>query len=312
MTIEQELSKLSPKKETLLTIGVFDGVHLGHQYLVKHLKEQADGQGLLSGVVTFKAHPQSVLSPQGKLPWLNSLEDRTKLIQSLGVELIAILPFTRKLAQLSAHEFITLLKTYLKMRGLIIGPDFALGKGREGNADTLRILGQELDFTGEVIPPVILNGQVISSTNIRQALAQGDVERTMKLTGRHFNLTAQVIPGAERGRTLGFPTANLNIKSEQALPHRGVYATVTYIGHTPHLSVTNIGTRPTFGSGKTTVEVHLLSYEGQLYRQKLNIEFIARLRDEKRFNAADELKAQISRDVERARAILATQVQNLT
>ena len=267
---------------------------------------------MLSGVVTFKAHPQSVLSPQDKLPWLNSLEDRIKLIQSLGVELIAILPFTRKLAQFNAREFITLLKTYLKMRGLIIGPDFALGKGREGSADTLRTLGQELDFTVEVIPPVILNGQVISSTNIRQALAQGDVERIIKLTGRHFNLTAQVIPGAERGRTLGFPTANLNIKSEQALPHRGVYATVTYIGHTPHLSVTNIGTRPTFGGGKTTVEVHLLGYEGQLYRQKLNIEFIARLRDEKRFNAADELKAQISRDVERAGAILATEVQNLT
>lgn len=309
MHIEDELAKLVPPRETILTVGVFDGVHRGHQHLINHLKKQAQQRNLLSGVVTFEPHPQSVLSPDGKLSWLNDLEDRTSLLRSLGVELIAVLPFTAEVAQLSAQEFVQLLKRYLKMRGLVIGPDFTLGRGREGNATLLKALGQEMGFFAEVVPPFIANGKVISSTAIRQALAKGDLREVKELMGRPFKLSGAVIHGVERGRVLGFPTANLNIKPEQALPNDGVYATIAHINNKPFLSVTNIGVRPTFGGDKRIVEVYLLDYQGDLYAQKLNIDLISRLRGEKRFATTEELKAQIEKDIKLAKTILATEIK---
>jgi len=190
------------------------------------------------------------------------------------------------------------------MRGLVIGPDFALGRNRQGNADQLRLLGQEMDFSVEVMPPFVLNGEVVSSSAIRQALAQGETGKVGKLLGRPFSLTGQVVSGDKRGRVLGFPTANLDIKPEQALPSDGVYVTIAYVNHKLLPSVTNIGTRPTFGGGKRTVETCLLDYEGQLLEQKLTIDLVDRLRDEKKFDTSEELKAQIERDIAQARVIL--------
>jgi len=304
MQIEKELAKVIPQKDTLLTAGVFDGVHLGHQHLLTHLRNEAQKRGWLSGVVTFKSHPQTVLSPKSKLPWLNDLETRISLLRGLGIDVIAALTFTPELAQLSAREFLQLLKDYLKMRGLVIGPDFALGRNRQGNADQLRLLGQEMDFSVEVMPPFVLNGEVVSSSAIRQALAQGETGKVGKLLGRPFSLTGQVVSGDKRGRVLGFPTANLDIKPEQALPSDGVYVTIAYVNHKLLPSVTNIGTRPTFGGGKRTVETCLLDYEGQLLEQKLTIDLVDRLRDEKKFDTSEELKAQIERDIAQARVIL--------
>ena len=304
MQIEKELAKVIPQKDTLLTVGVFDGVHLGHQHLLTHLRNEAQKRGWLSGVVTFKSHPQTVLSPKSKLPWLNDLETRISLLRGLGIDVIAALTFTPELAQLSAQEFLQLLKDYLRMRGLVIGPDFALGRNRQGNADQLRLLGQEMDFSVEVMPPFVLNGEVVSSSAIRQALAQGETGKVGKLLGRPFSLTGQVVSGDKRGRVLGFPTANLDIKPEQALPSDGVYVTIAYVNHKLLPSVTNIGTRPTFGGGKRTVETCLLDYEGQLLEQKLTIDLVDRLRDEKKFDTSEELKAQIGRDIAQARVIL--------
>jgi len=304
MQIEKELAKVIPQKDTLLTVGVFDGVHLGHQHLLTHLRNEAQKRGWLSGVVTFKSHPQTVLSLKSKLPWLNDLETRISLLRGLGIDVIAALTFTPELAQLSAQEFLQLLKDYLRMRGLVIGPDFALGRNRQGNADQLRLLGQEMDFSVEVMPPFVLNGEVVSSSAIRQALAQGETGKVGKLLGRPFSLTGQVVSGDKRGRVLGFPTANLDIKPEQALPSDGVYVTIAYVNHKLLPSVTNIGTRPTFGGGKRTVETCLLDYEGQLLEQKLTIDLVDRLRDEKKFDTSEELKAQIGRDIAQARVIL--------
>ena len=304
MRIEEELAKVKPQKETLLTVGVFDGVHLGHQRLLTHLMNEAQKMDWLSGVVTFKSHPQKVLSPGSKLLWLSNLETRTNLLRSFGIDVIVTLPFTPQLAELTAREFVQLLKDYLKMRGLVVGPDFALGKNREGSADQLRLLGQEMDFIVEIVPPVVLDGQVISSSAVRVALAQGDMGTVEKLFGRPFSLTGQVVTGDRRGRILGFPTANLDVEPEQALPSDGVYVTVAHIDHESLPSVTNIGVRPTFGGGKRLVEAYLLDYEGELREQRLRIDLLDKLRDEKHFDTAEELKAQIRKDVEQAKAIL--------
>jgi len=304
MQVEEELATFSPKKEMVLTIGVFDGVHLGHKYLISQLMEQAEQQDLLSGVVTFRQHPQEVLLPHIKLPLLTDLTQKTNLLKNEGVEVIITLSFTLELAKLSAHQFVSLLKKYLKMRGMVIGPDFALGRNREGNADTLRTLGQEMDFRVTVIPPVMINGEVVSSTAIRNALDDGDMKRALSLIGRPFSLHGRVITGDSRGVGLGFPTANLDIDSEQALPPEGVYATWTHINDKAYQSVTNIGRRPTFGGGERTVEVHVLDYHSDLYGRELKIDIMERLRGERRFGNVEELKKQIAEDIKRGKAML--------
>ncbi len=203
MLVEEELAELSPNKDTLLTIGVFDGVHLGHKYLISNLVEQARQQDLLPGVVTFRQHPQEVLSPQIKLPFLTDLDERSALLKGEGVGIIIPLSFTPELAQLSARQFMSLLQKYLRMRGLVIGPDFALGKAREGDIERLGKLGKEMDFSITVVPPAMIDGEVVSSTAIRKALSDGDVKRAAKLAGRPFSLCGSVVSGAGRGAGLG-------------------------------------------------------------------------------------------------------------
>ena len=304
MQVEEELGRLSPKKDMLLTIGVFDGVHLGHKYLLSQLTEHARQQNLLSGVVTFRQHPQEVLSPQTKLPYLTNLAEKVNLLKNEGVEAIITLSFTSELAQLSAHQFVSLLKRYLRMRGLVIGPDFTLGRNREGNTNSLRTLGRDMNFTVTVIPPIMVNGEVVSSTAIRNALANGDMKRVLNLVGRPFSLNGRVTKGAGRGVELGFPTANLDIDPGQALPADGVYATWTYIDGQAYQSMTNIGQQPTFGGSQRIVEVYILDYHSNLYGRELKIDIMERLRGEKQFDTAEELKKQITEDINQGRAIL--------
>ena len=304
MQIEKELARVKPQKEMLLTVGVFDGVHLGHQRLLIHLRDQARKQKRLSGVVTFKSHPETVLSTGRKLLWLNDLETRVGLLRDLGIDVVVALTFSSELAQLTARSFVQLLKDNLKMRGLIVGPDFALGRDREGDAEQLRILGKEMGFTVEAIPVVVLDGEIVSSSAIRRSLSQGDVKKVEKLTGRLFSLSGKVVSGDGRGRTIGFPTANLEVQAGQALPSDGVYATIAHVGHNPMPSVTNIGVRPTFEDSKHLVETYIFDYAGDLLGHEFKIELVDKIRDEKRFDGEGELKAQINRDVEQARRIL--------
>jgi riboflavin kinase/FMN adenylyltransferase len=304
------LVRLSPQKETLLSIGVFDGVHIGHKYLLKQLTRQAKEQNLISGVVTFKQHPREVLSPQTKLPFLTSLAQKIRFIKDEGIKAVIPLSFALEIAQMSAHQFVSLLKKHLGMHGLIIGPDFALGRNREGNAVALRKLGQSMDFKVTVVPPATINGKVISSTAIRNTLAKGDMKKVYDMIGRYFCLEGRIITGSGRGIELGFPTANLDIDPEQALPADGVYATWAYIDNQALQSVTNIGKRPTFNSGERTVEVHIIDYRGDLYRQELKIGIIERLRGEKKFSTANELKRQIAEDTKQGRAILNSSDRN--
>ncbi len=310
MQVEEELVGLLPKKDMLLTIGVFDGVHLGHKYLLSQLAEHARQQDLLSGVVTFRQHPQEVLSPQTRLPFLTDLAERTNLLKNEGVEAIIPLSFTSEIAQLSARQFVSLLMRYLRMRGLVIGSDFTLGRNREGNIDSLRTLGQDMNFTVTVISLIMINGEVVSSTAIRNALASGDMKRVLNLAGHPFSLNGRVTSGTGRGLELGFPTANLDIVPEQALPADGVYATWAYIDGKAFKSMTNVGKRPTFGGSQRTVEVYVLDYHSDLYGCELRIDIMARLRSEGRFDTVDKLKKQITEDIEQGRAILNSRGRN--
>ena len=300
----EELARLRPDRDTVLTVGVFDGIHLGHRQLIEQVKRRATERVLKGGVVTLHHHPQIVLSPQSSITYLTTLDERVALIRGLGIELVAVLSFTPALARLSAPEFVSLLQEHLRMKGLVIGPDFALGRGRQGDAATLRALGQERGFTVEVLPPVMVGGRVVSSTAIREALVKGDLATASRLLGRPFSLSGKVTPGDERGRQLGFPTANIATNSALTIPADGIYVTRAYVDGQPYRSVTNIGVRPTFGGGKRLIEVHLLDFSGDLYGHQLKVELVERLRGEARFNSVDELVAQIKRDVERARAVL--------
>jgi riboflavin kinase/FMN adenylyltransferase len=307
MQVEAELTRISLAEDALLAVGVFDGVHLGHKYLISKLMEESRREGLQGGVVTFHPHPREVLLPGTEVLYLTTTAEKISLLKQEGVETVITLSFTPELAAMTARQFVTLLKRHLRMRGLVVGPDFALGRGREGDVDTLRTLGRELDFSVTVIPEVKTDSDVISSTTIRNALADGNMKQVNKLLGRAYSLQGKVITGAGRGAGLGFPTANLAVERDKALPPEGVYVTWAYLDSQPYQSVTNIGRRLTFGEDQLTIEVLLMDYQENLYGHDLKIGIIERLRDEKRFNNVDELKKQIAADVEQGKAILSAQ-----
>ncbi|MDD5288373.1 MAG: bifunctional riboflavin kinase/FAD synthetase [Dehalococcoidales bacterium] len=308
MRVEEELARFSPPKDTIFTIGVFDGVHLGHKFLISKLVEQAHKQNLLSGVVTFRQHPRDLFSPRSKLLYLVSIAEREQLLKNEGVDIVVTLSFDKELANLSARDFISLLKKHLKIRGLIIGPDFALGKSREGNAETLRSLGEEMGFSVSVVTARKISGETASSTAIRQALAEGDMEKVTRLLGRPFSLQGKVTKGEHRGTGMGFPTVNLSIDAKRAIPPDGVYATRAYIGSQEFQAMTNIGKRPTFGeNNERTIESYILNYNQDIYGKDVKIEIIQRLREEKRFDSIEELKQQIAEDVKRGAEILSMQ-----
>jgi riboflavin kinase / FMN adenylyltransferase len=304
MSIEKELSIINPDKNTLITIGVFDGVHIGHQSLLSFLNRRAKENGWLSVVITFKTHPETIVSPVKQHPWLTDLATRLNLIKSSGIDLVIALPFDKEISHMDAQRFTELLQKYLKMSGLVIGPDFAMGSNRQGDADTLRQLGAERGFSVDVVNPFFYSGEVISSSAIRQLLAQGDVKKAGRFLGRPFRFSGRVISGDKRGKKLGFPTANLEPQPEFAVPSSGIYMTMTTIDGNLLPSVTDIGNRPTFNGKKCLIETNILDYDGDLYNQIISIDFIDRIRDERRFNTVDELKAQMTLDVETARAQL--------
>lgn len=299
-----ELGQLKPRRDTVLTLGVFDGVHRGHQYLLRQVAERARATQRESGVITFHPHPRAVLHPDLPLYYVCSIQERMELLADTGVDLIAKLTFTPALAAVSAAEFVELLQKHLRMRELVVGPDFALGRGREGNVDTLRELGRQRGFEVQVIGPITWDTLTVSSTGVRRAIAEGNVVEAEILLGRRLSLTGVVVEGDRRGRTLGFPTANLQVAPELALPRDGIYVTVSRLGEATFPSVTSIGIRPTFTPSVRTVETYILDFTEDIYGQTLRVEFVERLRDELKFSSVDALVAQIRQDVDSARAVL--------
>ena len=296
-----ELAVAGLDKDTALTIGVFDGVHRGHLYLLDALRERAADRGLAVGVITLHPHPALVLDPRASIAYLTSLEERIRLLRESGVDFALPLTFTPEVARLTAAEFAAALRERLRMRFLLIGPDFALGRGRQGDATTLAEIGRQMGFEVEPLPPLTESGLVVSSSAIRAALEAGDIDTANDLLGRPFSLHGPVVRGVERGRIIGFPTANLAIGSGLALPPFGVYVTRAWVDGTGYASVTNIGRRPTFDNGERTVEVHIMDFDGDLYGKEVRVDVLKRLRGEVRFDSAEALSEQIRRDVAAAR-----------
>ena len=304
----EELRRAAVGRPTAVTIGVFDGVHRGHQALLRRVIAIAGADGLASGVVTFHPHPRHVIAPDtDRVHYLTSLEDRIDLILGLGVDCVAPITFTSELATTSAEDFVRALVEELEMRTLVVGPDFALGRQRGGDPETLRALGARLGFRVEMIDLVQDRDGKVSSTEIRSALAAGDLERVADLLGRPYSLHGPVVFGFERGQAIGFPTANLAVAPDRALPASGVYATLAHLPEGLAASVTNIGQRPTFDDGPhISVECHILDWNGDLYGEDLRIDVIRRLRAEEKFDSVDALVAQIRRDCDAAREVLTT------
>ena len=289
-----------------LTIGSFDGVHRGHQAILRRLARGAHAAGLPAAVVTFYPHPAQVLRGRNGPFYLNSPDERAVLLGQAGIDYVLTLPFSRDTANLTARQFIQQLHERLQMRRLCIGHDFALGRGREGTLPVLRQLGAEYGFTVSITRPITLGGQPISSSRIRLALTDGDVRTARQLLGRPFALTGAVVPGDQRGRTIGIPTANLDLWPAQLTPAAGVYACLARLAGEWCKAVVNIGVRPTFEPEATQnrVEAHLLDFNQDIYDRQLTLHFIARLRDEQRFSGIQPLVAQIQADIRQARRIL--------
>jgi len=307
-----ELAK--PERPALLTIGSFDGVHLGHQALIRGLVAEAHRRRLRAAVVTFFPHPAVVLRGRAPSFYINTPEEKAARLAELGVEVTITHPFDREVANLTAADFVKQLQTALNFKELWCGADFAFGHNREGTVAWLKAHGGEHGYDVRVIEPVILADKVISSSRVRQALADGNVAEAANCLGRPFQLNGVVVEGNRRGRTLGIPTANLQIWEERAYPARGVYACRAWVSGEQSESinaVTNIGVRPTFEpEAKPTIEAHLLDFDRDLYRQTLYLDFIARLRPEQKFVGVSELVAQIRRDIEQARLALKPQTPN--
>ena len=294
-------------RPSALTIGNFDGVHRGHQHLVRYVIERAHGLGLAAGVVTLYPDPDQVLRPRQTLRYLTSLEERVELLRGLGLDLVVPLSFTSELAELSARAFATLLHAELEMQLLIMGPDNAFGRNREGTAAVMSTLGAEVGFGCELLPQAVLEAEApVSATAIRAALDSGDLATVARQLGRHYALRGPVVRGEQRGRLLGFPTANIAVTADRALPAYGVYATWAYLGENRYASATNIGLRPTFDGERVSVETFIFDFEGDIYDELLRIELVARLRPEVKFADIEALKTQIGQDVEASRRILSS------
>ena len=305
MRIEQELAQTHIDRDSVLTIGVFDGVHRGHQSLLAKVVAEAKTKGGAAGVLTFRNHPDSVLNPNFQPQYITSIAERIRLIKDLGIDFVVPVTFDMEIAGLRARKFTELLCSKLRMRGLVVGPDFAMGYKREGNVDMLSDMGAELGFSVSVVDLLSDGGDAVHSTSIRKALVDGNVKDMAKKLGRNFSISGTVVTGDKRGRTLGFPTANIEVGLDMVVPGNGIYATLAFVDGERHMAATSIGTRPTFDGKGRTIEAFLLEFDSNLYNRKLRLEFVQRLRDELKFDSVDALLEQMELDVEQTRRLLA-------
>ena len=286
-------------KSVCATIGIFDGVHLGHRSIIDQVKKEATTKDLSSCVITFDPHPQQVLTGK-KLPFITPFEKRVKLFEKENVDIAVCFTFDEKFSKITAEEFIRdTLVNVLNLKKIFIGHDFVFGCKKGGNFELLKKMGNELGFETKIIEPVTNGSDVISSTAIRKLILAGQISKANKYLGRNFSLEGTVTEGEKRGRILGFPTANLKTDWD-LLPKPGVYITQCHLEDTVHKSITNIGFRPTFGKNSLLIESHIFDFNNEVYNKKLGIEFLNRLRDEKKFDGIDELKKAISDDVKTA------------
>jgi riboflavin kinase / FMN adenylyltransferase len=310
MVLIEDIEKIEkPYPNAVLTIGNFDGMHIGHQALFHQVIEQAAALGGTSVAMTFEPHPLRVLKPNGHPPLITMRAQKLELMAATGIDVIICVPFNRAFAAIDARAFVSdTLVRRIGMRAIVIGKDYTFGRNREGNIDLLRQMGRELGFAVHVadwirVPRAIKDR--ISSTKIRELVQAGEMERARHLLGRYYQIRGKVAAGRRRGGALlGFPTANI-ILQDELCPPTGVYAVTVQIGETRHLGVANIGYSPTFDDRVFTVEVHLLDFQEDIYGRDIRVNFIRRIRDEIRFDGLAALSEQIRKDVQTAREMLA-------
>lgn len=282
---------------TILTLGVFDGLHLGHQRIMELVVSRARLIGAIPTAITFDPHPRSVLYPENAPPLLQTLDQRLANFEVLGIKQAIVIRFDRDFANQNAKEFLRdIIHERLQGKEVYLGKGFAFGKNRGGNIELLRKMSRELGFFADEVDEVTLRGQRISSSKIRHLLAEGKVNLARRMLGRPYGIEGQIVRGDQRGRTIGFPTANLKPRN-RVVPKFGVYATATLIRDRWRRSITNVGIRPTFeGNKEPSIESYVFDFEGDLYGEVLRVRFLHRIRDERRFNGIEELKTQIGTD----------------
>lgn len=294
-----------PLRNPVMTIGNFDGVHRGHKVLFHRVVDWAKKLGGQSVVMTFDPHPLQVLAPTGGPDFITTPGKKLQLIEAEGIDVTLVIPFSKEFAQISAHDFVKdLLVDRIGLRGLVVGYDYRFGKNREGDIRLLRELGNRYGFQVEMVSGIELDGSLVSSTAIRQLIRNGHMHEVEKLLGRPYEIVGRVVKGRERGRLLGFPTANVDML-KQVPPKPGVYAVEVEIEGEWYAGAANFGWNPTFGDPTPSLEVHVLDFEGDLYGKDITVRFVERIRDERRFPGPEALVAQIQRDVETVRSLLA-------
>jgi len=305
MEILWKIPTLFPDKGVGLTIGVFDGVHLGHQKIIKGVVESCRKNGIRSVIITFEIHPKNILSST-TLPLLTTINQKIDIVSKMGIDVFIITDFEQELMHLEATEFIEkLLIDKLKMRQMWVGTNFLFGKGRKGDIELLRELSRKKGFKLHIVEPVKFEDELVSSTKIRQYLVQGNVTKANLLLSRPYTISAKVIHGIKRGRILGYPTANLKWEEESLLPKEGVYAVKIMIDNEGYSGITNLGYRPTFEEKKEfCFEVYILDFKEEIYSKELDVSFIKRIRDEKPFKDRYTLITQLKEDEKQAREIL--------
>jgi len=300
-SIEEWASHSGDLRRTAVTVGNFDGLHLGHQRILHSVRERARATGLRAAVITFDPHPMRVLRPDRAPQMIQTLSQRLAGFEKMGLDAVLVLRFDDALSLVSAEEFIErILVGSLRAGAILVGANFRFGHRGAGDVRLLGEFGKRDGFDVEIVPPVQVSGQIVSSTAIRGAVARGDVAGAIPLLGRAFSLTGEIRAGAGRGRTILFPTLNM-APEQELLPKLGVYATESAVSGKTYLSVTNVGTRPTFNGSGVTVESHLFGFDEILAGGAMEVGFHARLRDEQKFTGPDALRAQIARDIEAAR-----------
>ncbi|MGQ9472355.1 MAG: bifunctional riboflavin kinase/FAD synthetase [Candidatus Aminicenantales bacterium] len=293
---------------TAVAIGNFDGLHLGHQEILRILVEEAAAANLNSLVFTFSPHPEKILG-QESIRMIQTLEQRLEGLKKLGVKTVLVMPFSDHFSQLTAREFIeAVLWSRLRARLVVVGQDFRFGRRREGNADLLSQTGRKLGLKVLTVPPVIRDGQTVSSSLIRDLLEKGEVDLAARYLGRVYEIDGTVIKGDSRGQSLGIPTANISSQNEILPP--GVFITETKVQGVSFPSVTNIGQRPTFGPSPPIIESHIIDFNGNLYGEKVRTGLYRKIRDEKKFLGEAELKRQVNLDIEKAKEFWARKKEN--
>jgi riboflavin kinase/FMN adenylyltransferase len=304
MDLSKQLATKQIAKKSTLTIGVFDGVHLGHLYLIKKLIEIAGCKQSLSGIITFLNHPSEILNPKFNPSFIMDPNEKILLLEKTGVDYVIPITFNQSISTMSAITFIDNLQSNLNMKGLVVGSDFAMGKNRETTAIGLQNLGLDKKFSTDIIKPQEINGIPLRSTSVRNFLLSGDIKNASKVLGRNFNVSGTVAHGEKRGRKLGYPTANLKTSTGIMLPSNGIYATFAFINGSKFMSATSIGTNPTFEGNTKTVETYILNFDKDIYGQPIKIEFIKRLRDEMKFSSVESLITQMDIDIIKIEKIL--------